>query len=336
MKTSRFLLITFYFLLALAPLSAQTPSPATPPFTANLSWGNVEILLRAEPASVMLERDLNVTLTITAPAHQTIEIPDLRHRFQGFTIAEGFARDPITLPDGQRSREYRWRLVPGLDAEYRLAPFAVTIHDATTTPHERSFATRPVVFPAATRDTSLTDAVEINPRPFWIPPTRRDYLQAALLLGLVVVLLLFLIRLMRYLQRQVKLHRMSPHERALTELDQLLRQQLPARGLFKEFYIELTQVVRRYIERAHHIRAPQQTTPEFLASARNHPDFPQTVLGSLRAFLEAADLIKFARQETNATAAEEAVATARTYITDDAATRAANPTSALTTTTSDT
>ncbi len=307
--------------LACGALSLRAGSE-TPPavLQENLSWGSVEIRLRAEPAEVRLEQDLNVVLTVTAPAAQQVELPDLRDRFQGFTVAEGFPRDPVTLPDGRRSREYRWRLVPGVARdEYRLAPFAVRVREGAT---ERSFATRPVRFPAAARDASVSGGVELDPKPYWIAPTRRALANFAVLAGLAVVLALFVARLVRYLRHQVRLRRLSPRERAFAELERLLHRRLLEQGLFKDFYIELTQVVRRYIERTHGIRAPEQTTEEFLAAAERHPRFTPAVVASLREFLQSADLVKFAGQDASVEVADGAVRTARVYIEQDAATQA--------------
>lgn len=300
-------------------LAADTTTPAEV-LAVNLSQGQVEIELRAAPSEVGLDSELIVVLTVSAPATLKIELPDLRDRFQGFSIAEGFPRDPITLPDGRRSREYRWRLVPSAGREYRMAPFAVTVRDtAVVPPEERSFATRAVVFPAAARDTTVAGDVELDQKTFWIAPTRRAIFGGFILLGLAVTLVLALVRLTAWLRHQQRLRRLTPRERAVGELERLLARQLPQKGLFKDFYIELTLVVRRYIERAHGIRAPGQTTEEFLAAARNHPRFPDRVLGSLRLFLESADLVKFAGQESNPQIAEQAVGTARAYIDQDAA-----------------
>jgi hypothetical protein len=119
---------------------------------------------------------------------------------------------------------------------------------------------------------------------------------------------------LRRLKRVVRERRMSPRERALAELDRLLRRNLVGRGNYKDFYIELTMVVRRYIEREHGVRAPEQTTPEFLEAAARHPRFPAAVLARLRVFLESADLVKFACATATPQAAGEAVQAARRYI----------------------
>ena len=76
--------------------------------------------------------------------------------------------------------------------------------------------------------------------------------------------------------------------------------------------------MRRYIERSHGIRAPEQTTEEFLAAAKAHPRFTPEVIAKLADFLRSADLVKFAGVGSSSSVAEEAVRTARAYIERDA------------------
>ena len=125
--------------------------------------------------------------------------------------------------------------------------------------------------------------------------------------------------LLRRIRHEVILRMMTPRERAMRELEHLLLRDLIEKDLFKDFYVELTMIVRRYIERAHKVRAPEQTTEEFLASASNHPAFGEEVLTRLRNFLEAADLVKFAAQHSDRSAPDNATLTAREYIQKDEA-----------------
>ncbi|NLC80921.1 MAG: hypothetical protein GX748_07030, partial [Lentisphaerae bacterium] len=156
------------------------------------------------------------------------------------------------------------------------------------------------------------------PEPVYIPPTARTVaLWVVAALGGLAALAAALFGLTR-LSRRVREFRMSPVERAMAELQRLLGRNLPARGLYKEFYIELTIVVRRYIERTRGIRAPEQTTQEFLAAAAGHPSFTPEILAQLTAFLESADLVKFAGQEATPAMTDAATANAQAYIRADA------------------
>ncbi|MCB1135777.1 MAG: hypothetical protein KDK78_05885 [Chlamydiia bacterium] len=87
----------------------------------------------------------------------------------------------------------------------------------------------------------------------------------------------------------------DPRERALEALRDLHERDLPSQGLFDPYYSQLTGIVRSYIEEAFGIRAPEQTTREFLQELRYAPEFSSETKEDLEAFLDSADLVKFAR-----------------------------------------
>ena len=310
---------TVYCLLLTAYCLLSKPLPVLASFTADLSNGDVAITLEATPDKVSPAEDLMLTLTVESPSHLAVTFPDLRDRFSGFSTAEDFVTEPVDA-NGRTRQTYRWRLTPEPAAKrYRLAPFAVTVQDKRSdTTNVSAFATHPVLFPDEGARPVVTGDPEVSPAPEWIPPTARTVALwiFALLAGLAA--LAAILYGLTQLTRRVREYRMSPVERAMAELQRLLGRNLPGRGLYKEFYIELTMVVRRYIERMHGIRAPEQTTQEFLAAAADQPTFTPEVLAQLRTFLESADLVKFAGQEANSAMSDDATAKARTYIESDA------------------
>ena len=107
---------------------------------------------------------------------------------------------------------------------------------------------------------------------------------------------------------------MSPIERAWVELDRLLKKGLPGRGRYKDFYVELTMVVRRYVQRKYGIRAPHLTTEEFL---REFGDEGGGKKDELKRFLESSDMVKFAGVEATPEMADAATDSARGYLTSD-------------------
>ena len=278
---------------------------------ADLSRDGVGITIDAEPRAVDLARDFYVTVTLSTPSGVTAELPDLRDRFQGFRVAENFAEKPVTDKDGRTTTVSRWRLEPDpLARRYRLAPFAVQSGNG-------SFATSPVLFDSPAAREAATGEIEVDPTRD-LPPFSWKLVGicAVALAGLLLVLAL-LYFIFRKIRLAVRVHRMSPLERALYELDKLLKKGLPGRGFYKDFYVELTMVVRRYIERRYGVRAPNLTTDEFLRAAGADPAFPQTSIAELKAFLESADLVKFAGLEATPEMADGATGKARNYLTVD-------------------
>lgn len=304
--------------------SAAAADDATPTrLSEDLSWGEVGIRIEGDSASVDPARDFFLTLTVDAPERLQVDVPDLRSRLEGFSSAESFFLEPA-VAGGRRTASQRWRLIPQPCAEYRLAPLAVEVRDNSSHPASVSwFATRPVVFAAADLGVAADGDPEVSPKPAWIPPTARSVAKwsaFALLCALAAAAIAWLATRIR---RKVAEMRMSPRERALAELGRLLGRDLVNKGLYKDFYVELTHVVRRYIERAHGIHAAEQTTQEFLAAAAGRPEFAGEVLWRLRAFLESADLVKFAGADATPRMADDAVGTARGYIESDSAAQAA-------------
>lgn len=84
-------------------------------------------------------------------------------------------------------------------------------------------------------------------------------------------------------------------QKALLDLQQLRSKNLPEKGFFDQFYVELTNPVRAYIERKYHLPASTSTTPEFLAEAAKNPAFSSQIRKELSEFLIQADKVKFGR-----------------------------------------
>ena len=297
------------------------------PQVVESSSGPVTVRLSATPAVVRLDRDTLLTIEVSAPPNILVKLPPLESRLAGFTLAGSFDR-PAVEHNGLTVRERSVRLQPQAAPRYRIAPMAVTWHDRSGA--EQSFPTRPLVLSSESLvkgdpGSSLAAARS----PVHIYPGLGSvllYLVAAAGIGALGVLVWWAAKRIR---REVRLRRMSPRERALHELAELLARDLVTKDRVKDFYFELTMIVRAYIERAHAIRAPEQTTEEFLVAVSQDPRFSPAVITRLRAFLQAADLVKYAAYRPDRPAIEQSLSTARTYVETDADERKANPESAI-------
>lgn len=275
-------------------------------------------------------RDFQVTVTATAPTGKTLVLPDLRDRFNGFQVAEDFAEEPTRDAEGKTTTITRWRLVPEPAARrYRLAPFVITVLDSSprdenSVVHPTTFYTAPVLFGLPSAREVVTGEMEIEPKRDFPPLSWKLVgIIAACSAGLTALLAIVYL-IIRKIKLMVKIHRMSPIERALYELEVLLRKGLPGRGFYKDFYVELTMVVRRYIERRHAVKAPNLTTDEFLRTAQNNPAFTREALHELKHFLESADMVKFAGVDATPEMADEATGKARNYLDADSSSRSSH------------
>lgn len=85
-----------------------------------------------------------------------------------------------------------------------------------------------------------------------------------------------------------------PHSRALRQLAELRAEQ--ARLDDRAFAIQVSDILRHYLEAALQLPAPERTTEEFLGELQGSEALSDAQAPALSAFLEACDLAKFARQ----------------------------------------
>jgi hypothetical protein len=105
-----------------------------------------------------------------------------------------------------------------------------------------------------------------------------------------------------------------PHEVALRALDRLWARRDLQEGRFEPYYVELSAIVRKYVEDRFEIRAPEMTTEEFLAAAGNDERLARPHRALLAEFLQQADLVKFARAIPALSDAEAAYRSARRFV----------------------
>ena len=269
----------------------------------------VDLTVEAGSRTVDPARTVAVSLTLKSGPGIQAGKPVLKAK--GFSVEPGVDDDPATAEDGSCTAVYSWRLVPEPCAEsYKIMPFAVV---ATSAGSDVSFWTEPIYFEAPPARAPAEGGMEVAAPREVAAGIPWKIVGWCMLASLGILLLVVGVGLAgRTLLRMLREHRMSPIERAWVELDRLLKKGLPGRGRYKDFYVELTMVVRRYVQRKYGIRAPHLTTEEFLREARPSD--------ALRRFLESADMVKFAGVEATPEMADEATQSARTYLRSDDAT----------------
>lgn len=116
-----------------------------------------------------------------------------------------------------------------------------------------------------------------------------------------------------YKRRRSRLPLRLPHETALEELE-AIKGIFARTGDVKEYYVGISDCVRRYIERAFKLKAPEMTTEEFLISLKDSTALSYEDKGLLKEFLSACDLVKFAKYAPTRPEMESVFTTAKKFI----------------------
>lgn len=107
-------------------------------------------------------------------------------------------------------------------------------------------------------------------------------------------------------------------EVALEALRRLETRRLPLDGKFKEYYIALSDILRRYLEDGFGVAALEETTEELLYDLGRH-GFDRELLNRVRSMCEASDLVKFAKHEPTIEDAVRELDRVRDFVTATAA-----------------
>lgn len=204
-------------------------------------------------------------------------------------------------------------LTPFLAGDYAVPALGITFRDgegrgAILQTEPQAVKVAPVLTEAEATAAQPRDIVGLRA----LPPGRGPWGIAAAA-GLLVLLALWGWR--RRLRRpRPAPPPLPPEDAALAALDALLARGLPAQGRYEEFYVEVSAILRTYVEKRFALAAPEQTTEEFLHGVAARGDFSQEHRRALGEFLRHCDLVKFARLQPSAAEAAAAAATCRDFI----------------------
>ncbi len=124
-----------------------------------------------------------------------------------------------------------------------------------------------------------------------------------ILLAVLALILLYYFFIFRKKKEQIAIEkRIPPYELAMQRLGKLDEQKLLQSNKVKLYYIELTDIIRTYIERELNIPALESTTDELMNTIKDFNsiktlDLPKETVHNLQKLLQEADLVKFAKHK---------------------------------------
>lgn len=279
--------------------------------------GPVKAVLEAEPGKGRLSDEITLILTIEAEQDVKVNKPPFGESLGAFIIRD--FREPLPeLRGDRRIIRQIYTLEPTDTGELSIWPISFTFQDERPDGDgkEHTLETEGLVVeiqsaleteaPSLANIIPPTGPKEVpeDPPPYWI------YASSGAIVLAAAVLLIIILRRKRAEPIEKKY---TPQELAFMEFQKLLDAGLVDRDI-KLFYVELTGIVRRYIERTKGVRAPEQTTEEFLREISGAAFFPPDEQERLARFLEAADLVKFAAFEPGKKEIEESFQRAKIFI----------------------
>lgn len=265
--------------------------------------GPARVTIDIDRQEITIAERLNLTLTIIVDEDYDTVLPGFGEKLEQFGIVDYHTTQPELIEDNRKKISRTYVLEPFLSGEYTIPPMTIKFwkkEESEAEAHhiETSQLTVKVtsLLPEDLKDVTLN---KIKP-PVPLPRSRTIWLWAgmigaALILSMVVVMIL--IKRRKRTRGEDSGPSLPAHELAYDALDRLIKEDLINQGEIKIFYQRISGIVRQYIENRFRLRAPEQTTEEFLAGMETARDFPKEYQTLLKSFLKHCDLVKFAEYQ---------------------------------------
>ncbi len=274
-----------------ALVSAANESPDTVS-----SAPGITIETAVDKSEIYIGDLVNYRLTIIHDSSITLTPPPIGANLGAFDVKDYQTDESTKLKDGRIKIESRFVLTTFTTGDYIIPPIPVkfTLPDSTT----KYLISEPTPIKVKSLLAESADSTNIRDikGPIEFKTSKAIYYYLG---GLAVVIL----AIAGYFYWRAKKRGMlsgepidlrKPWEIAYEELALLKVKNYLSEGNFKQFYVELTEIVRAYLGRIYGIPVLDMTTEEFLDCIAEG-DITEELFNRLKEFLNFADLVKFAK-----------------------------------------
>jgi hypothetical protein len=263
--------------------------------------GRLRASWRVSPAEPQLSDTILLTLEIETDTTLQIEMPVFGSMMGELEIAQ-ITEHTVGVTANRETKQIVLQVVPQRNGITPIWPTTIHYADQREELRDKSYS---LTVPAAeleikskvTPESASLNNISSSPDIFELRSKKLFWILFFVILvsGLIFI---FLIRFFRKPSTVAPESVLTSQELALQRLALLIQSRLHETEV-KNFFIELTGIVRWYIEQQTELRAPELTTEEFLHEItqqwKYRPALPPELRNRLQLFLESADMVKFAK-----------------------------------------
>ncbi len=258
---------------------------------------DIKVSAKIDTTQMLVGDQVNLWFLLEHPEGLRIDFPATGDSIAG-KIEVMSASQPDTISKTNRVWKIRQRLVlTSFDTGfYVIPPFTFRLNNNLDSIQTRALPLQVIGMPVDT-----TKGITDIKLPYEIKVTFTEILPY-IIVGLLLFAIIFFY--LRYLRRKNQLPQViekpaapqiPAHLLALEQLDELVREKLWQQGKIKLYYSRLTDIIRLYIEHRFAVPAMEQTTEDIIRDFTRNGFIKEGIRNELKALLELADLVKFAK-----------------------------------------
>ena len=211
--------------------------------------------------------------------------------------------EPDTIIRGKELEISRKYLITSFDSGYFVIPPFKYIFDYKNDSTFSEASTQAILLTVKTIEVDTTKAIkdikDIESEPYTLGEILIYFVLPPAIIVLLIFLVIYIIRRRKAnkpLFRATKKPLPPPHIEAIAALEKLKEKKLWQNNAIKEYYSDLTDIIRHYIERRFDFPAQEMVTSEIIGSLMGEKVNPN-LAESTEEVLTNADLVKFAKYE---------------------------------------
>ncbi len=262
----------------------------------------IKATARLDSTNILIGDQVKLFLEIDHPKSATVEFPQVPDSLAGLIEVLGKTKIDTITPENNSDllKQIRAYTITCFDSgSYRIPPqwFKINVNGAID-----SVPTNGVTLNVHTMAIDTTRGLTDIKMPYAAPVTLKEvtpYIIGVMLIGAILFLVLYSIKRKKKNKPLFSLPvkpKEPAHIIALRELDRIKNEKIWQQEKIKQYYSEVTDVLRIYIEDRFEIRAMEQTTDEIMGSFKYRKDLvSDKSFQYLSQILTLADLVKFAK-----------------------------------------
>jgi hypothetical protein len=264
-------------------------------------YARPQVDARLDTTSIRIGDPVTVTLSVRTSRGESVVFPDFQKAPEKFETLSAGSPERYDEGNGASLERRSYRLTTFETGRVEIPPLPFVVMNSGGDVDTVYTDPLPLEVVSLLQDTTSTDVRPLKPI-IEVPPLWHRLALFALAGIAVLGVLIWLWR--RYLSRRdrrltgVKAEsapRRPAHLAALEELDRIKALGLIEKGEVKQFHILISDAIRRYIFDLYGIEAPDMTTWELCEALRPERILGEEKTGEFQEFLEACDLVKFAK-----------------------------------------
>ncbi len=287
----RKLFITLFFATIIFAVGAQTP--------------NVDA--RISPDSIMIGDLFEYIIDVEKDLVQVVEFPIFEQTEGGLELVSSEPIDTLERDGRKLKLRKRYVMTTFDEGKYSMGVAKVLYADKNiidTLSSRDSLFLHVTTFQIDSTSQSIFDIKDQMGMPFKFVEMK-GYLMWGVVAILILLLILYVVkRILNHYGKNISdlfkpAPPQPPHLVAIKALESLHNQKLWQNSKYKQYYSELTDILRVYIFDRYGIGAMEMTTDEIIEAMRGL-EIPQKSLMDLTSIIQDSDLVKFAKAEPSA------------------------------------